>query len=73
MRRPRKAAVRPNVPCQYDCGRMATGTLSVSFTDWDESDPNYYRRGFSASIPSCRQCMKKACTLQFIIPKVQDG
>ena len=73
MPRQRKKSGPSNVPCQYDCGRMAEGTLMVSYNTWSDEDDYNFRRGFNANIPCCRVCLRKALTLEVAIPKVKQS
>lgn len=57
-----------DTPCYYGCGRKAYGSLNVSFTSFSES-PSSYKEGFSAYIPSCRECLKGALTVTITLPK----
>lgn len=57
------------VPCQYDCGRPAQGTLMVSYTSFDATEDSY-RHGFNCTIPCCRECLKGAVRLKLTIPEV---
>jgi len=65
----RKAKESTVVPCQYDCGRPAQGILMINYTAFDASE-DYYRHGFSVSLPCCRECLKNAVRVTFTIPEV---
>lgn len=62
-----KAAKEP-VPCQYDCGRVAQGSLSIYYYTFEPDEAS--RQGFSVTIPCCRECLKGAVRVSFTIPEV---
>ncbi len=68
-RTPRKSnpADKP-VPCQYDCGRVAEGSLSIYYYTFEPDQAS--RQGFSVTIPCCRECLKGAVHVSFKIPEV---
>lgn len=55
-----------SVPCYYGCGRPAAGSLHVSFTSFSGFS---YKEGFSASIPSCRECLRGALKVTVRLPE----
>jgi hypothetical protein len=63
------AAPRAVVPCQYDCGRPAQGTLTLHYTAFD-ADEDSYRHGFCCTVPCCRECLKGAVRLKLTIPEI---
>lgn len=57
------------IPCQYDCGRLSAGCLSIDFYPNDD-EPEAFRRGFTVRIPCCRECIKSAIKVAITIPEV---
>lgn len=67
-----KASKQQPVPCQYDCGRVAAGTLLVDFHPMGSDDDAFsYQRTFRVCIPCCRECLKGAIRVQLAIPNVE--
>jgi hypothetical protein len=60
----------PKIPCQYACGRIAEGTLSITYTPFVEVVDSY-RHGFSVTVPACRECLKAAVKVSMQIPDVK--
>lgn len=59
----------PVVPCQYDCGRNAEGSLSVSYYPNDAGEVHHHH-WFSVTVPCCRHCLKAAIRVTIAIPEV---
>lgn len=67
----------PEIPltkCAFDCGRMATGTLHVSFSPWltDKQRRNFghlFSMGMHYSLTACDECAIGAVKFKVTIPK----
>lgn len=70
-KRVKKVSVPPPT-CGYGCGKPSEGYLMLSFSEWLNGDKDRdYNRGFNATLPACRACLRGAISIKVTIPDVK--
>lgn len=77
MRRPKKTTETTitTTECGFGCGRLAQGSISLHWSDWEQRDVYDGRggrlspdRSMSVHLPACWQCARGSVALKVSIP-----